>query len=63
MQEKSILKKYLLPIALAMILVISLVLGVLYMRNFLMELTVRERSNQLKEIVTQTFLLQMELRR
>ncbi len=53
MQEKSILKKYLLPIALAMILVISLVLGVLYMRNFLMELTVRERSNQLKEIVTQ----------
>ena len=53
MQEKSIFKKYLLPIALAVILVISLVLGVLYMRNFLMELTVKERSNQLKEIVTQ----------
>ena len=53
MQEKIHIKKYLLPIALAVILVISLVLGILYMRNFLMELTVKERSNQLKEIVTQ----------
>ena len=53
MQEKIHIKKYLLPIALAVILVISLVLGVLYVRNYLMELTVKERSNQLKEIVTQ----------
>ena len=40
MQERKQTTKYLLPIALAMILVVSLVLGVLFMRNSLMKLTV-----------------------
>ena len=53
MQEKKQKTKYLLPIAFAMILICSLVLGVVFMRNSLMKLTVEERSNQLEEMVTQ----------
>ena len=53
MQERKQITKYLLPVALAMILVVSLVLGILFMRNSLMKLTVEERSNQLEEMVTQ----------
>lgn len=41
------------PVAFAMILVISLAFGVFFMRNSLMKLTVEERSNQLEEMVTQ----------
>ena len=53
MQERKQTTKYLLPVAFAMILVISLVSGVFFMRNSLMKLTVEERSNQLEEMVTQ----------
>ena len=53
MQEKKQTTKYLLPVAFAMILVVSLVLGIFFMRNSLMKLTVEERSNQLEEMVTQ----------
>ena len=53
MQERKNTTKYLLPVAFAMILVISLVLGVVFMRNSLMKLTIQERSNQLEEMVTQ----------
>ena len=53
MQERKQTTKYLLPIARAMILVVSLVLGVLFMRNSLMKLTVEERSGQLEEMVIQ----------
>ena len=53
MQEKKRTTTYLLPVAFATILVISLVLGVVLMRNSLMKLTIEERSNQLEEMVTQ----------
>ena len=53
MKEKKQITKYLLPVAFAMILVISLVLGIVFMRNSLMKLTIEERSNQLEEMVTQ----------
>ena len=53
MQERKQKTKYLLPVAFAMILVISLAFGVFFMRNSLMKLTVEERSNQLEEMVTQ----------
>ncbi|MGN0345337.1 MAG: ATP-binding protein [Lachnospiraceae bacterium] len=53
MQERKQITKYLLPVVFAMILAVSLVLGVLFMRNSLMKLTVEERSNQLEEMVTQ----------
>ena len=53
MQEKKQTTTYLLPVALAVILVVSLVLGVFFMRNSLMQLTVKERSSQLEEMVTQ----------
>ena len=53
MQEKKQTTTYLLPVALAVILVLSLVLGVFFMRNSLMQLTVKERSSQLEEMVTQ----------
>ena len=53
MKQRKHITKYLLPVALAMILVVSLVLGVLFMRNSLMKLTIEERSNQLEEMVTQ----------
>ena len=47
MQERKQKTKYLLPVAFAMILVVSLVLGIVFMRNSLMKLTIEERSNQL----------------
>ena len=53
MQEKKQTTKYLLPVAFAIILVVFLVLGVLFMRNNLMRMTIEERSSQLEEMVTQ----------
>ena len=53
MQERKHTTKYLFPVAFAMILVVVLAFGLLFMRNFLMKLTIEERSNQLEEIVTQ----------
>lgn len=53
MQERKRTTTYLLPVAFAVILVVVLALGVLFMRNSLMKLTIEERSNQLEEMVTQ----------
>ena len=53
MQERKAVTKYLLPIALAAILVVSLALGVRFLRDRLMKLTIEERSSQLEEMVTQ----------
>ena len=53
MQEKKHKTKYLLPVAFVIILLVSLALGVRYLRSQLMKLTIEERSNQLEEMVTQ----------
>ena len=53
MQERKNTTKYLLPVAFAIILVVSLALGVRFLRGQLMKLTIEERSNQLEEMVTQ----------
>ena len=53
MQERKHTTKYLFPVAFAIILVVVLTFGVLFMRNSLMELTIEERSSQLEEMVTQ----------
>lgn len=53
MKERKQTTKYLLPVAFAMILVVVLAFGILYMRNSLMKLMIEERSNQLEEMVTQ----------
>ena len=53
MQERKHTTKYLLPVAFAIILVVVLIFGVLFMRNSLMKLTIEERSSQLEEMVTQ----------
>ena len=53
MQERKHTTKYLFPVAFAMILVVVLAFGVLFMRNSLMKLTIEERSGQLEEMVTQ----------
>ncbi|MGN0244034.1 MAG: ATP-binding protein [Lachnospiraceae bacterium] len=53
MQERKRTTTYLLPVAFAMVLVVVLAFGVLFMRNSLMKLTIEERSNQLAEMVTQ----------
>ncbi|MGN0423800.1 MAG: ATP-binding protein [Acetatifactor sp.] len=53
MHEKKQKTKYFIPAAFAMILVVLLVLGIVFMQKSLMKLTVEERSNQLEEMVTQ----------
>ena len=53
MQEKKRKTNYLLPVALAIILLLSLVWGIRYMRDALMKMTIDERSYQLEEMVTQ----------
>ena len=53
MQERKNTTKYLLPVAFAIILVVSLALGVRFLRGQLMKLTIEERSSQLEEMVTQ----------
>ena len=53
MQDRRNTTTYLLPVAFAIILVISLVLGIVIIRSSLMKLTIEERSNQLEEMVTQ----------
>ena len=47
MRESKRKTNYLLPVAFAMILVLSLVWGIRYMRSALMKLTIDERSYQL----------------
>ena len=53
MQDGKKATKYLLPVVLAVILIVSLALGISFMSNSLMKLTIEERSDQLEEIVTQ----------
>ena len=53
MKERKQTTKYLLPAVFAMILVVVLASGILFMRNSLMKLTIEERSSQLEEMVTQ----------
>ena len=53
MKERKEITKYLLPVALVMVMAVALVAGIVFMRNSLMKLTVEERSSQLKEMVTQ----------
>ncbi len=53
MQERKHKTEYLFPVAFAIILVVVLAFGVLFMRNSLMKLTIEERSSQLEEMVTQ----------
>ena len=52
MQEKKHKTKYLLPVVFVIILLVSLALGVRYLRSQLMKLTIEERSNQLEEMPT-----------
>ena len=53
MKQRKHITKYLLPAALVMTLVSVLMVGIVFMRNSLMKMTVEERSNQLEEMVTQ----------
>ena len=53
MQERKHTTKYLFPVAFAIILVVVLAFGLLFMRNSLMKMTIQERTNQLEEMVTQ----------
>ena len=50
MKVKKQITKYLLPVALVMVLVSVPTFGVFFMRKSLMKLTVEERSNQLEEM-------------
>lgn len=45
--------KYIVPTLFAAVLVCALVIGVLYIRNYLMQQTIQERSYQLEEMVSQ----------
>ena len=45
--------KYLVPALFVAVLVCALVMGVLYIRNYLMQQTIQERSYQLEEMVPQ----------
>ena len=53
MQKRKNTTKYLLPVMFSVILVVSLALGVRFLRSTLMKLMVEERSSQLEEMVTQ----------
>lgn len=53
MQKRKRITIYLLPVAFAMILVVVLAFGVLFIRDSLMKLTIEERSSQLEEMVVQ----------
>ena len=53
MQERKSKTKYLLPVAFAVFLAVSLMFGTVFVRNSLTKLTMEERSNQLEEMVTQ----------
>ena len=53
MKQRKHITKYLLPAALVMTLVSVLMVGIVFMRNSLMKMTVEERSSQLEEMVTQ----------
>ena len=53
MRDRQHSTKYVLPLAFAVILVVSLASGLIYLRSTLMKLTIAERSYQLEEMVTQ----------
>ena len=53
MPERKNITKYLLPVLFAVILTVSLVAAILYIRSYLMQQTVEERSSQMEEMVSQ----------
>ena len=53
MMERKAKTKFLLPVLIALVLVVILVSGSLYLRSSLMKLTMEERSSQLEEMVAQ----------
>ena len=52
MPERKNITKYLLPVLFAVILTVSLVAAILYIRSYLMQQTVEERSSQMEEMVS-----------
>ena len=53
MVKRNNTTKYILPALLAFVVVVSLVIGILYIRSYLMKQTVQERSSQLEEMLSQ----------
>ena len=53
MHRKKKFRKYFVPIILALFLAASLVCGIFYIRSFMMQQTIQERSSQLEEMLSQ----------
>ena len=53
MHRKKKFRKYFVPIILALFLAASLVCGIFYIRSFMMQQTIQERSSQLEEMLLQ----------
>lgn len=53
MQKKSHKLDYILPFGMALVLILLLIFGIVYMHNSLMKMTADERSGQLEEMVIQ----------
>ena len=53
MVKRNNTTKYILPALLAFVVVVSLVIGILYIHSYLMKQTVQERSSQLEEMLSQ----------
>ena len=53
MPKRKNITKYLLPVLFAVILTASLAAGILYIRSYLMQQTIEERSSQMEEMVSQ----------
>lgn len=51
--KKNRLKKYIIPLLSAFAMVVCLVVGVLYIRSFMMQQTTKERTSQLEEMIEQ----------
>ena len=53
MHENKIRNRFMLPSILILVLVLSLISGIFFVRSSLLKMTVDERSNQLEEMVLQ----------
>lgn len=52
MLKRRNITKYFIPVLFAFVLTAALVIGVLYIRSYMMKQTVQERSSQLEEMTT-----------
>lgn len=53
MKKRKIITKYLVPVLFALLVAVAFVVGIFYIRSYMVKQTAKERSSQLEEMISQ----------